>query len=173
MVAKVVSWWGSKLGASAAMAANNIPPRRGVPVAWPVAGVGTGRTPIRTASVKPVKSAERRRMPWSSSIASVLGQPHVLKLLVRKVARWGHPVLHLGPVHDVARPPETGDVVRVLQHDLLKLDDELPALPRVERPRLPRVQVVDPGVGEAGPVLRRPGDERREQGIGIVDEVAG
>src|SRR5262245_55141338 len=33
MVAKVLSWWGSRLGASAAMAASRTPPRRGVSAA--------------------------------------------------------------------------------------------------------------------------------------------
>src|ERR1700741_4460097 len=50
----------------------------------------------------------------------VLGQPDVLELLVRVVIRRGHVILHLGPVHDVARPPEAGHVVDVLEHGLLQ-----------------------------------------------------
>src|SRR6185295_4137369 len=59
---------------------------------------------------------------WPSSVR---GQPDVLKLLVRVVAGRRHVVVHLGPVHDVARPPETGHVVGLLQHALLHVDDQL------------------------------------------------
>src|SRR5437879_9825317 len=111
MVAKVCSWCGSRLGASAAMAASRTPPRRGVSAAWTAAGTATTREPIRTASVRPVTSVRWRRM-------SILRQPDVLELLIGEVARRSHPVFHLGPVHDVPRPPETRQVVGVLQHDL-------------------------------------------------------
>src|SRR5262245_20420967 len=142
MVAKVCSWCGSRLGASAAMAASSTPPRRGVSGACAAAGVSTIRIPIRRAR---------------ASRMSVLREPDVLELLIGEVARRSHPVFHLGPVHDVAGPPQTGDVVGLLQQDLLHVDDQLAALDRVERPRLSRVQGVDRGVGEAGPVLRGPG----------------
>src|SRR4029453_8562808 len=135
MVAKVCSWCGSRLGASAAMAASRTPPRRGVSAACTAAGTDEIGEPIRTASPKTAKIVEWRRM-------SILRQPDVLKLLVREVARRSHPVLHLGPVHDVARPPEARGGVRGLQPDFLKLDDEPLALGRIERSRLPRVQVV-------------------------------
>src|SRR5262249_42712417 len=120
------------------MAASSTPPRRGVSVVCATAGVWTSRTPIKRVS---------------ASRMAVLREPDVLELLIGEVARWSHPVFHLGPVHDVARPPQAGNVVGLLQQDLLHVDDQLAALARVERPRLSRVQVVDRGVGEAGPVL--------------------
>src|SRR5262245_17528117 len=144
MVAKVCSWCGSRLGASAAMAASRTPPRRGV--SWPAARSGTRSEPSSAKSAKPLTSAGWRRM-------SILREPHVLELLVREVTGRGDPVLHLGPVHDVARPPQTGDVIGVLQHDLLQLDDQLAALDRIERARLAREEVVDRGVREAAPGL--------------------
>src|SRR5438093_6549028 len=90
------------------------------------------------------------RSPWSGSI---LRQPDVLELLVGVVIGRSHVVLHLGPVHDVARPPEPRHVIGVFEHDLLKLQDQLLALGRVESPRLPREQVVDSGIGESAPIL--------------------
>src|SRR5262249_59424246 len=93
--------------------------------------------------------------------------------LVGEVTGWRYIVLHLGPVHNVSRPPETGYVVDVVEHDLLKLDDELPALGGIEPARLPRIQVVDARVGEPAPVLRGARDERIQQLIGIVDKRAG
>src|SRR5215467_14115276 len=130
------------------MAASKTPPRCGV--SWPTTHVGASKKPT---SARPLKSAWER-------LISVLREPHVLELLVREVTGRGDPVLHLGPVHDVARPPESRDLVRILQRNFLKLEDEALALGRVERPRLPVVQVVDRRVGEAAPVLRGPGDER-------------
>src|SRR3989442_1241330 len=56
---------------------------------------------------------------------SLLRQPDVLELLVRVVTGRGHVVLHLGPVDDVPGPPEARHVVRISQHDLLELVDEL------------------------------------------------
>src|SRR5207249_10098629 len=121
------------------MAASRTPPRRGVS-AWTVTGATTTREASRPQSPTTAMIVRWRRM-------SILRQPDVLELLIGEVARRSHPVFHLGPVHDVPRPPETRQVVGVLQHDLLELDDELPALHRVERPSLPRIQVVDAGVG--------------------------
>src|SRR5215468_7228551 len=117
MVAKVCSWCGSRLGASAAMAASRTPPRRGVSDACAAAGAAEPKTPLRRQSPTTATIIRRFRM-------SILRQPHVLELLIGEVARRSHPVLHLGPVHHVPRPPETGDVVGVLQHDFLELDDE-------------------------------------------------
>src|SRR4030095_6915396 len=149
MVAKVCSWCGSRLGASAAMAASKTPPRRGV--SWPPTGAGTNRAPSRATTTRPMRNARWARI-------SVLREPDVLELLVREVTRRCDPVLHLGPVHDVARPPETGDVVGVLQHDFLKLDDQLPTLDPIERPRPPREEVVDRGGGGEAACMRGPGD---------------
>src|SRR2546426_1080835 len=118
MVAKVCSWCGSRLGASAAMAASRTPPRRGVSAAWTAAGTARTREPIRTASARTVTSVRWRRM-------SILREPDVLELLIGEVTRRSYPVLHFGPVHDVARPPEARHVVGVLQHDLLDLDADL------------------------------------------------
>src|SRR6266852_5382512 len=83
---------------------------------------------------------------------SVLRQPDVLELLVGVVIGRRHVVLHLGPVHHGPPPPEARDVVRVFEDDLLDLVDEPLALGRVQDPRLARVEVVDPGVGESTPV---------------------
>src|SRR5262245_10171721 len=85
---------------------------------------------------------------------SVLRQPDVLELLVRVVTGRRDVVLHLGPVHDVARPPEAGHVVDVLEDEALQLIDQLLALRRIEGSRLSREQVVDPRIREASPVLR-------------------
>src|SRR5919201_2601999 len=104
----------------------------------------------------------------SSFGLSVLRQPDVLKLLVRVVTGRRHIVLQLGPVHDVARPPEARHVVRVLQHDLLELDDHLLPLGWVEGSRLSRKQIIDPGIGEAAPVLGAPRDISPEELIGVV-----
>src|SRR2546428_2800919 len=123
MVAKVCSWCGSRLGASAAIAASSTPPRRGVSAAGATPGAVATRTAIESASVR--------------ILISVLGEPDVLQLLVREVARLGHVILDLAPVHDVARHPKSRHVVRVLEHDLLELDHELLALGWVERSRLP------------------------------------
>src|SRR5438034_1938773 len=82
---------------------------------------------------------------------SVLGEPDVLQLLVGVVIGRRDVVLHLRPVHHAARPPEARDVVRVFEHDLLELVDELLALGRLERPRLSREEIVDPWIGEAPP----------------------
>src|SRR5437867_9634583 len=82
------------------------------------------------------------RSPWSGSI---LRQPDVLELLVGVVIGRGHVVLHLGPVDDVTRPPEPRHVIGVFEHDLLKLQDQLPALGRVESPRLPENRSSTPG----------------------------
>src|SRR5258705_7624032 len=110
---------------------------------------------------RPVKWAVRSR-------GSVLGQPHVLQLLVRVVIGRRHVVLHLGPVHDAAGPPEAGDVVRVLEHDLLELVDQLLALGRVEGPGLAGVEVVDARVAEATPVVGVPGSVALEEQVRIV-----
>src|SRR5215467_14556099 len=83
---------------------------------------------------------------------SVLGEPDVLELLVGVVVGRGHVVLHLGPVHDPARPPQTGQIVGVLEHALLDLDDGLLALGGVEGPGLPGEEVVHDGIAEAAPV---------------------
>src|SRR5262245_6029069 len=114
MVANVLSWCGSRLGASAAMAASRTPPRRGVSDVCPAAGAAETSEPVRTQSPTTATIVRWRRM-------SILREPHVLELLVGEVTGRRHPVLHLGPVHDIPRPPEPGDVVRVFQHDLLEL----------------------------------------------------
>src|SRR5262249_60199684 len=92
------------------------------------AGVWTIRIPIKRVS---------------ASRMSVLREPDVLELLIGEVARRSHPVFHLGPVHDIARPPQTGDVVGLLQQDLLHVDDQLAALHPGERPRLSPLPGVD------------------------------
>src|SRR5262245_2088978 len=81
--------------------------------------------------------------------ALVFREPDVLELLVRVVVGRRHVVLQLGPVHEVARPPETAREVRVVEDELLDLVDEPLALGRVERARLAREEVVDPRIGEA------------------------
>src|SRR5262245_10662867 len=91
-------------------------------------------------SVGTIRSSRLARyvlMPCSSCSRSVLGQPDVLELLVRVVIGRGHVVLHLGPVHDPACPPETRQVVRIVQHALLKLDDGLLPLDGIDGSRLP------------------------------------
>src|SRR5262249_9285860 len=52
MVANVCSWWGSRLGASAAIAASSTPPRRGVCAAGPAPGITAIRTPIEITAVR-------------------------------------------------------------------------------------------------------------------------
>src|SRR5215831_9441009 len=110
--------------------------------------------------VLPVKSAFASR--------SVLGEPDVLELLVRVVVGRGHVVLHLGPVHHVARPPEPGHVVRVLQDELLQLGDQLLALAGIERARLAGEEIVDGGIGEPPPVLRVPGGVAAKEHVRVV-----
>src|SRR2546425_10879095 len=109
MVAKVCSWCGSRLGASAPMAASRTPPRRGVSAAR-TAGIVTASDAIRTTSAEMVKSARCR---------CIVNPPtaDVLELLVRVVARRRDVVLHLRQMHHVPHPPEPGHVVRILQHD--------------------------------------------------------
>src|SRR6267142_4573382 len=99
---------------------------------------------------------------------SVFRQPDVLELLVRVVIGRRYVILHLGPVDDVARPPEPGHVVRVFEHGLLELEDRLLPLGGVERARLPREQVVDARIGEPAPVLRIAGRVPSEEEVGVV-----
>src|SRR5262245_5854591 len=106
------------------MAAKRTPPRRGVSVVWAAADAAGATTSM--AGAGPLTSSDCRRRAWlpagrptnaatgSRSDASILGQPDVLELLVRLGTGRRDVVLHLGPVHDVARPPETRDVVHVL-----------------------------------------------------------
>src|SRR5712692_3063399 len=91
---------------------------------------------------------------------SVLAEPDVLKLLVRKMVGRRDGVLHLRPVHDGARPPESRHVVRILEHDLLHLVDEPLALGRVEGSRVPCEEIVARGVA-------------LEEQVGIVHVVEG
>src|SRR6266849_4455641 len=91
---------------------------------------------------------------------SVLAESDVLKLLVRKMVGRRDGVLHLRPVHDGARPPESRHVVRILEHDLLDLVDEPLALGRVEGSRVPCEEIVARGVA-------------LEEQIGIVHVVEG
>src|SRR5215813_5431768 len=67
---------------------------------------------------------------------SILREPDVLELLVRVLPRRRDVVLHFRQMHHVPHPPEPGHVVRILQHDLLELSDELLALGGIERSRL-------------------------------------
>src|SRR5947199_6872106 len=78
-----------------------------------------------------VPSPQRTASP--AEVSSILREPDVLQLLVRVVVRRGDVVLHLGPVDDVARPPEAGQVVRILEHPRLELENELLPLGGVER----------------------------------------
>src|SRR5262249_55387787 len=121
--------------------------------------VGTIRR-RRLATYVPMRGAPRR--------GSVLGQPDVLELLVGVVIRRGHVVLHFGPVHDVPRPPEGGDVVGVLEHSLLELQDRALPLGGIQRSRLAREQVVDRGVAEPAPVVGVSCGVPLEKHIGIV-----
>src|SRR2546428_11791816 len=73
----------------------------------------------------------------SHARSSILREPDVLELLVRAEIGRGHVVLHLGPVHDPARPPETRQVVGIAQHALLELDDGLLPLGGGASPRPP------------------------------------
>src|SRR6266849_567659 len=91
---------------------------------------------------------------------SVLAESDVLKLLVRKMVGRRDGVLHLRPVHDGARPPESRHVVRILEHDLLDLVDEPLALGRVEGSRVPCEEIVARGVA-------------LEEQVGIVHVVEG
>jgi hypothetical protein len=54
---------------------------------------------------------------------SLLAEPDVLRRLVRKMVGQRDVVLHLRPVNDGARPPESQDIVRILEHDLLDLSE--------------------------------------------------
>src|SRR5713101_9600900 len=90
---------------------------------------------------------------------SVLAEPDVLKLLVRKMVGRRDGVLHLRPVHDGARP-ESRHVVRILEHDLLHLVDEPLPLGRVEGSRVPCEVIVARGVA-------------LEEQVGIVHVVEG
>src|SRR5712692_1536609 len=97
MVANVCSWCGSRLGASAAMAASRTPPRRGVSTASTPAGIAAIAEPIRTLSARTVNSVRdgwtvairHLRGAWATghSSASILREPDVLQLLVGEVAR--------------------------------------------------------------------------------------
>src|SRR5262245_20220718 len=120
------------------------------------------------SSVGMIRSSRFAMYVCTPACASVLGQPDVLELLVRVVVGRRHVVLHLGPVHDVARPPEARHVVDVLQHDLLELLHEPAPLAVVERARLAREQIVDRGAAEAAPVLRVAGRVAAEEHVGIV-----
>src|SRR5262245_10363931 len=129
--------------------------------------------PSRVGTIS--RSRFARYVPMSRPPRSrlVLGQPDVLELLVRVVVGRRHVVLHLAPVHDVARPPETGHVVRVFEHGLLELEDDLAPLGRIERPRLAREQIVDARVAEAAPVLRIPGGIAPQEDVGVVTGLDG
>src|SRR5439155_6626943 len=133
----------------------------------PIVADGTARN--RTC--QPV-SLVRRDVRWRRGRwPSVFRQPDVLELLIRVVIGRGHIVLHLGPVHHAPRPPETRDVVRVLEDDLLHLVHDPPALGRVQGSRLTREEVVDPGIGEAPPVVGVPRGVPLEKQIGVVHVV--
>src|SRR5216684_3031207 len=124
----------------------------------------------RVAAPSSVGTINRSRL-MRYVLISLLGQPHVLKLLIGVVIGGRHVVLHLGPVHHAPRPPEARDVIRVLENDLLELVDEPLALGRVEGPRLAREEVVDPGIGEATPVVGVPRGVPLEKQIGVVHVV--
>src|SRR3972149_2438080 len=63
MLAKVPSWWGSRLGGSAPMTASRTPPRRGVSAAWTAAAVATTAEATRRARATTGNSALRRWNP--------------------------------------------------------------------------------------------------------------
>src|SRR5690348_12242990 len=69
----------------------------------------TAATPKRVGTI----SSRRLARYVRTRPASVLGEPDVLELLVGVVVRRRDVVLHLGPVHQVPRPPEAGREVRV------------------------------------------------------------
>src|SRR5215813_142870 len=57
MQANVLSWWGSRLGGSAAITASNTPPRRGVSAAVASVGVVTTSEPVSRARIMAEKKA--------------------------------------------------------------------------------------------------------------------
>src|SRR6266850_1246473 len=57
MQAKVLSWWGSRLGGSAAITASSTPPRRGVSAAAAGRGVATTKEPVSRARIMAEKKA--------------------------------------------------------------------------------------------------------------------
>src|SRR5712691_7527100 len=133
---------------------------------------GMTRMITNTRAAAPSKVGTIRRSRFAMYVLnSIRGQPDVLELLIGVVIGRRHVVLHLGPVHHAPPPPEAGDVVRVIEHDLLDLVDEPFALGRVEDPGLARVEVVDPGVGESTPVVGVPRGVPLEKQIGVVDVV--
>src|SRR5207253_4222611 len=124
--------------------------------------------PMRVGTIRRSRLATYVPMPRSPRSGSVLGQPDVLELLVGVVIGRGHVVLHLGPVDDVPGPPKARHVVRVLENDLLELVYQLFPLGGIERPRLPREQVVDCGIAVPAPVLRVPRGGAPQEQIGVV-----
>src|SRR3989442_7926368 len=82
---------------------------------------------------------------------SVLAEPDVLKLLVRKMV-GRRDVLHLRPVHDGARPPESWDVVRGFDADPAPfLDGEEPEVDVRESLRTPTALSPSPPRAPAPP----------------------
>src|SRR5215510_10911962 len=79
------------------------------------------------SSVGMIRSS-RFAMYVCMSPSSVRRQPDVLELLIGVVIGRRHVVLHLRPVHHAPPPPEAGDVIRVVEDDLLDLVDQLLAL---------------------------------------------
>src|SRR5262249_58299186 len=90
--------------------------------------VGTIRSSRFRRYVRMFRSRADAARPPAQPGHSVLGQPHVLELLVGVVIRGRDVVLHLGPVDHVARPPEAGEVVGVVQHELLDIGHQPLAL---------------------------------------------
>src|SRR3970040_1591301 len=127
-------------------------------------------TPSSVGTIRRSRLARYVHMAPAAAL-SVLRQPHVLELLVGVVTGRGHVIPHLRPVHQVPRPPEPRDEVRVLQDDPLDLVGELLALDGVAYSRLSREQVVHPGVGHPAPVIVGTRDEATEKQIGIVHEL--
>src|SRR5262249_52803391 len=93
------------------------------------------RPPSMSGVWPPVSSLHRGVLSHAGS--SIFQEPDVLELLVGVVIGRRHVVLHLAPVHDPARPPETRQVVGVGEDTLLEPDDGRLALGRVDGPRLP------------------------------------
>src|SRR5262245_26853441 len=60
MLAKVLSWWGSRLGGSAPITASRTPPRRGVSAACAMPGRGATSDPSKGAPSEPSSTTRSR-----------------------------------------------------------------------------------------------------------------
>src|SRR5437660_5546094 len=86
MQAKVLSWWGSRLGGSAAITASSTPPRRGVSAAAAGPRVATTNEPVSRARIMAEKKAIGTSCGTVESVART-GRSRPRKKLVREPSR--------------------------------------------------------------------------------------